>query len=244
MSAGKRTGDLIIGGEPRIDFLPPEVKARNVARRGRRSLIAMVLAVVVVCAGGYGFATSLAVQSQDRLAQERARTAELIAEQGKYIEARTVTSAILSVENARLVGSATEILWAEYLRELQSALPRGAVVQTFTVDSQAALEAPPEVLIPLQGSRVANIVFTVKVPALQLVDSLLVNLRDMTGYADAYVASVALEEDTYLASVSLNVNADAFEKRFFTDAAEAEAGDAESTGSADTATEEPTEGEG
>lgn len=244
MSAGKRAGELIIGGEPRIDFLPPEIKARNLARRSRRVLIAMVLIVVLVCAGGYGFATSLAVQSHDKLVQAQAETSRLIAEQGKYIEARTVTGSITSVENARLIGSATEILWADYLSELQSSLPSGAIVETFTVDSQPAFEGSPEVSVPLQRSRVANIIFTVRVPSLPVVDTLLVNLREMTGYADAYVASIALEEDSYLANVSLNVNAEAFEKRFFADADDAEAEEEEPADPANTATEESTEGEG
>ena len=43
MSANsKNAGPLVIGGEPRIDFLPVEIKERKKSRRARRSLIAWV----------------------------------------------------------------------------------------------------------------------------------------------------------------------------------------------------------
>ncbi|MEX1079731.1 MAG: hypothetical protein WED09_11550 [Homoserinimonas sp.] len=215
MKAASKSAGIVIGGEPRIDFLPPEVKARNGARRTRRSLIAVVLVVVVGCAAGYGFATTLAIQSEVKLAEEQAETQRLLAEQAKYSAVGTVSSATAAVENARIVGSATEIVWADYLAELKAALPSGATIESFVVDSQAAVEAAPEVAVPLQSSRVATVTFAVRVPTLPVVDSLLVNLRELSGFAGAVVTSITLEDDSYLASGVLHVNADAFEKRFF-----------------------------
>src|SRR5690554_4082752 len=101
--SNKDTTGLVVGGEPRIDFLPPEVKAGKRARRTLRSLIALVLAVVVVCAGGYVFASSLAVQAQVALAEEQAKTQALLQEQSQYSEARTVAGQVSAATDARLV---------------------------------------------------------------------------------------------------------------------------------------------
>src|SRR5690606_4123650 len=122
MSAKDSTG-LVIGGEPRIDFLPPEVKQRKQTRRTRRSLIILVVIVMVACAGGYVFATSLAVQSQLALIDEQSKTSDLLNEQAKYAEARTVSAQLAATEDARLVATGHEILWNAYLAELQATLP-------------------------------------------------------------------------------------------------------------------------
>lgn len=239
MSAANRSAGIVIGGEPRIDFLPPEVKSRNAARKSRRSLAALVVIVLVACAAGYVFATTLAVQSQAMLAEEQAHTRELLAEQAKYSEVRTVTSATAAVENARIVGSATEVVWADYLAELQASLPAGATIETFTVDSQAAFEAVPEASVPLQHSRVATIAFTVRVSSLPVADALLVSVRELNGYAGAAFSTIGLEDGTYLANGVLLVNSDALAKRFFEPAeADSEATEGSETGSDD----QPVEG--
>lgn len=240
MKTANRSAGLVIGGEPRIDFLPPEIKAGNLARKTRRSLLVLVVATVAVCAAGYVFATTLAVQSQVKLAEEQAQTQQLLAEQAEYSEVRTVSGTTAAVQDARIVGSATEIMWADYLAELQASLPVDSTIETFVVDSQAALEAAPEVAVPLQDNRVATITFAVRVASLPVVDSLLVNLRELTGYAGAVVTTIALEDGTYLANGVLHVNSDAFERRFFETV---EVDDATSDEADTSSSDEPAEGE-
>jgi hypothetical protein len=222
MSTKDATG-LVVGGEPRIDFLPPEVKAGKKARKTRRSLAVLVVLVLVACAGGYVFATSLAVQSQLKLAAEQAVTQQLLSEQAEYAEARTVANQLASTMNARLVGSATEIEWRNYLTSLQASLPSGVVIQTFAIDSQSALESAPVPSILLQQPRVAAITFTASAPSLPKIDQLLVRLRGLTGFADAAATTISLDGDTYFVDVILNVNSDALEKRHFAAEADVEA---------------------
>jgi hypothetical protein len=214
MSA-KDAAALTIGGEPRIDFLPPEVKQRKQARKTRRSLVALVIVVIVACAGGYVFATSLAVQSQIALANEQATTQSLLQQQTEFAEVRSVTGELQAVSDARRAGSATEVMWAPFLAKLQAALPAGSVIETYLVDSQTALESAPVTAVPLQNPRIATITFTASVPSLASADALLVNLRELPGYADAAMTTASLDEGLYRVSVTLNINADALEKRFF-----------------------------
>ena len=221
--------DVIVGGEPRIDFLPPEIKARKEARRTRRFLLVLVALVGVVCLAAYVFASNLTLQARVQLEQAQAETSNLLQQQSQFAEVRSLATKLDSSRNARLVASATEVLWNDYLRELQAKLPEGATVVAYTVDSQSALEAAVAPDGPLQGSKVATITLTVMVPSLAHVEALLINFPSLTGYAGASVTTATLDSsddgDLYTANVILNVNADAFAKRFF----EAEAAPAATT---------------
>jgi hypothetical protein len=229
---------LVIGGEPRIDFLPPEVKAGKQARKTRRSMGALVLLIVVVCAAGYVFATSLAVQAQIELASAQAETHRLIQQQGEFSEVRTVTGQLTSTANARLVGSANEVMWQAYLAQVVAVLPADTVLDGYTVTSQSATEPAPVSEIPLQGARIATVDFVALFPTLDRAEAVLKNLEALPGFADAWVTSVELMDDgTYTASFSLNVNSEVVERRFFAAPVETDA----VTSDAETAA---TEGEG
>lgn len=208
---------IVVGGQPRVDLLPPEIKARKEGRKKLRSLAGVVLFALALCAAGILFATSLAVQSQSQLAEEQARTQSLLQEQLKYAEARSAASLLDAATNARLVGSATEILWREYLADVQGTLPEGVSITTFAVDSLSALDSAPELSVPLQQARVASLTFTTASPGLPEIVQWLVNLRGLPGHADSTVTSITQADGVYTANVTLNVNTAAFEKRFFED---------------------------
>ena len=214
MSAKDNPG-LVIGGEPRIDFLPPEVKQRKQSRRTRRSLIVLVVIVMVACAGGFVFATSLAVQSQLALVDEQAKTSALLSEQTKYAEARTVTAQLAATEDARLVATAPEILWRAYLAEVQATLPSGMAITNAEVDSMSATDLPPITTVPLETERVATISMTAIAPTLTSAAAWLDNMRELNGFADLWATPATWNGAAYEIEVRLNINATAFEKRFF-----------------------------
>ncbi|MCU1545962.1 MAG: hypothetical protein JWP30_1062 [Homoserinimonas sp.] len=215
MNIGRREPAIVIGGVPRIDFLPPEIKAKKEGRRTRRYLTAAVGCVAVLCLIAYVCATTLAADAQSDLADAQQRSQILLTQQGEFIEVRAIASEVATAGDALKVGSATEILWFPYLQQVHSTLPAGMAVTTFAVDSQSALEATPLPSTLLQGPRVATIGLTATSPGYAEIEVWLTNLRSLTGFADATVSSIALEEGTYVAMVTLNVNADAFERRFF-----------------------------
>ncbi len=213
--SGKDASGLTIGGEPRIDFLPPEVKAGKQAKKTRRSLVVLVVLVVAACAAGYVFATTLAVQSQVMLAAEQAKTQELLAEQAKYSEAGAVSRQLKTAIDARLVGSATEIQWREYLASLQATLPSGMAITGATIDSQSASEIAPFPDVPLQQLRVMTIQMTASSPDLNSVATWLDTLVGIRGFADVWSSPATLEDGLYSVDVRLHINADAFERRFY-----------------------------
>ncbi len=226
MSKADATG-LTIGGEPRIDFLPPEVKAGKEARRTRRSMTALVLVVVAACVAGYVFSTTLAGQAQAELSAAQDRTHALIQEQGEYNEVRTITGQLAASANARLVGSANEIMWASYMQSLVGVLPSGSTITKYTVDSPAFNGGLSASDTPLQGPSLATVKFVATFPSISAAKSALKNLETLDGYARAWVTPISREDDgKYSADFTLAVSTDVLELRFFADAEEPDASEA------------------
>ena len=92
-----KSARLPLGAEPRVQLLPPAVREREKARAAMRlGVLLVILGVVVAIAlGGFGFLRSMTTEAA--LQAANARTAELAAERGRYIEATRVTTTIESV---------------------------------------------------------------------------------------------------------------------------------------------------
>ena len=210
------TSAPVVGGEPRIDFLPPEIKARKQAKKTRRSLAALVILVAALCGTGFVLSFGLATKSQELLEDEQQQTQLLLQEQLQYAETRSTSRLLTLTEDARLVAASTEILWRKYLIDVQGILPTGVSISTFSVDSLSATDARPVLSVPLQEPRVATLSFTAISPEFGGIEALLVNVRGLTGFADGTVSGIVLEDGHYAATVTVNINSDAFEKRFST----------------------------
>lgn len=218
MSPSRRdNATLVVGGEPRIDFLPIETKQRKANRRRRRSYVALVIAIVAVCALAVAFTAKRTVDAQASLQAEQARTSEILQEQREYAEVITVTNDTQAVTNARLVGSANDILWADVIADM-FATHDGAYAFSFSVDSQSALEPPLLLEEPLQKPAIATIFLHLEVPTLDQVDSVIAKLPEMPAFADATATSTKWDEEKaiYVVDITLHINADALERRYFT----------------------------
>jgi hypothetical protein len=219
MCSVKRQGkseNLIIGGDPRIDLLPPEVRSERRAKNVRRRLGLCVIGVVAIVVAGSGAATALAVQAQTELLAEQGRTAVLVAEQGKYVSVRKVQEHVALVEAAQQVGASTEIDWKGYLDKVQATLPASVFIQTVNIDAATPLAVYPQPTAPLQGARIATIAFSATSAALPEVPAWLTSLATLPGYADALPGSVTRDETTkeYTVEITMHINEAAFSQRF------------------------------
>ncbi|PWB97471.1 hypothetical protein [Homoserinimonas hongtaonis] len=210
----KNDKGIVVGGEPRIDFLPPEIKQKKQARRTRRGLVALVIVVVALCVVVYGGVTTLAISRQIALADEQQRTLNLLKEQQEFALARQVADDVALTTSARLFGSANELLWQQYLAEIEARLPAGSVTSMVNIDAREALEAPPE--NPLLASTFATISITATTTAFSDVSALLDSLATIPGYAGASVGQVELNDGGgFEYSITLLVNDQALAKRFY-----------------------------
>lgn len=212
-------GPVVVGGEPRIDFLPPETKKRKENRRQRRSFVALIILVAIVCGLGFSWSTALAATSADALKKEQAKTQALLAQQQKpeYVEARLAATDLKTAKDARLVASANEIMWADYFDLIRGQLPSGAIVAAFSMDTPSTLEITPEISVLLQKPHVASIFMAIQTPDVATADAIADNLQRVPAYADAIVVLIEWDPQysVYKVEVLMGITVDALERRFF-----------------------------
>ena len=207
---------LVIGGVPRVDLLPPEVKARRKAKAIHRLLGYGVAAVALVVVAAIGGVSALGLQAQAQLSSAQLQTGVILAQQKKYLEVRQVQREVSLVQAAQQVGASTEISWKDYLMKVQSTLPANVVIKTVTIDSATPLAIYAQPTAPLQGARVATLTFEATSPTLPEVPVWLTALATLPGFADATPGSVSLDptNNVYTAKITMHINEAAFDGRF------------------------------
>ncbi|TFD05866.1 MULTISPECIES: hypothetical protein [unclassified Cryobacterium] len=215
MSAQNADHDPIIGGEPRVDLLPPEVTAEQKGRRLRRALAVAVVAVVIATGSGIAAATWEAERSQASLAVVQARTTELLAAQGEYIEVRRAQEEVDATLAARRLAASVDIDWTAYLQQIRARLPGDVVIGAVTLDAGSPWAPYLQATAPLQPHRVAAINLTLTSATLPSIPDWLDAMATLPGYADSAPTRVALlDSGAYEVSLTLHVNGEAFSNRF------------------------------
>jgi Tfp pilus assembly protein PilN len=207
--------ELVIGGAPRADLLPQEIKNEVRAKAQRRRLFLGAALAVGLVGAVFAFSVFMVVSSAVVLASANERTAVLLTEQTKYAEVRTVETQVATAEAARRIGTSTEIDWEQYLQSVQSTLPDGATTQTLTVASATPLTVFTVPANPLEGSRMAEIVFAVTTPALPDVAVWMDNLAETPGFVDAYPSAIVMNDaGNYSVGMTMHINEGALANRF------------------------------
>lgn len=211
----KDKDSLVLGGEPRVDLLPPEIKAARKAKAVRRGLAFGVLGALVVVSAGIVFASWLAAQSQEKLSDAQARTATLLAEQTKYVEVRKVQEAVDTAIDARELGASTEIDWRSYLESIRAILPGDVTIDSVVVDSASPLVPYQAPSAPLQEERIGTLRLTLGSPSLPAVPEWLNMMKTLPGFADATPDSIT-QSDTgaYVVELTMHINEAAYSQRF------------------------------
>ncbi|MET0716268.1 MAG: hypothetical protein ABWY57_15270 [Mycetocola sp.] len=211
----KSTDPIEIGGVPKVDLLPPEVRAQAAVRVVRRRAVLAILAAIVLLglAGAYaGFAN---FTSALQLANAQQNTNILLAEQLKYGEIRKVQSNITAVQDAQRVGAWTEVDWENYLQLIGATVPAGVGVTGVAIDASTPLTVFTQPTVPLQGSRIATVVLDGTAPDLEHVKQWLDALATLPGFSDAVPGSVATSEGGgFNVTVTMHVGQGAFWNRF------------------------------
>lgn len=214
---------LTVGGTPRADLLPPEIRAAYKGKAVVRMLVILSVVVAVVVAGGVGYATIRSITSQAVLLLERDRSLDLLARQLDYAEARQIANKVDEAILARTVGTATEIDWRAYLDEVSATLPDGVGLTKLVIAPVAASEAGSEGAAlaenPLQQAAVATITITATSLTVPDVEAWFDDLAGITGFAGiAPPATVAgSPAEGYIVGLELLVNDKAFLLRFQND---------------------------
>ena len=221
--ARKSSGPLlVVGGIPRADLLPPEIKAEYKGKAVVRMLAIFVVVVAFVVAGGVGFATMSSISSQLSLQLERDRSLELVARQLDFADAKQTADQVDAATAARALGTATEIDWRAYLDEVSSTLPDGVGLTKLVIAPVVVTEGAESVENPLQQAAVATITITATSATVPDVEAWFNDLAGITGFAGiAPPATVAgSPTEGYIVGLQLLVNDEAYLARFQNEAGE------------------------
>ena len=202
---GTQKSSLIVGGEPRVELMPPEVAQRERARSMRNLGIFVLIGSILVVAGGYGLATTLNTSAQQGLADSQGETARILAEQQEYSGVTTVSQLIAAIEEAEGVARSTEVNWVYVATEISGVVPATVLFSNLELTGRAPWEPELEAAGELRQAKVAVLTMTVVAPALNDLTSAVRALETLDIVADASLDSVTAAVG-YEAKITINLN--------------------------------------
>ena len=207
--------ELILGGEPRADLLPPELKARRESRALHRALTIALVGVVVIMGVSIGAVSLNAALNQNDLTTATTRTDEILMETTKYAEVSQIQDQYDTTLVVRALGLSTEVDWQAYLADIRSILPADVTIDAVSVTTASPWTAFKQSGVPLTQPRTASLALELTSPGLPTVPQWLIGLKDLPGYADASPGSITRSDDgSYVVSLTLNINKSALSNRF------------------------------
>jgi hypothetical protein len=207
--------DLRIGAEPRVDLLPPEIRAtRRHEQIVRRMVVGFVVAVAVVIAGVLG-ANALALTASVALTAEQARGTDIVQQQQKYASLRAMQAELLLVKAAQAVGGATDIDWGARGTELVESLPAGSQITNISVDAATPIAPYQQSTVPGAQPRVASATVTITAPDLPAVGTWLSTLGSLPDVVDTSAGAVKIQKDgSYQATATIHYGVGAWDGKY------------------------------
>jgi hypothetical protein len=214
-TAGRPEG-LDIGLEPRVDLLPPEVRAERKNRSTRRGFGWGVLAVLLVVILGVGGAFVYNVSVQAKLLGAQLSTADLLTQQQKFSGVREVQKQVAVAQAAQQVGASTEVDWKALLDQIGGVQPAGVTLDSVAADSASPIAIYQQSPDPLQTARIGTITTISVSPTIPDVTSWVRSLEKISGVTDVVPSIGTLDATTnlYTVTMTLHIDQTRFAKRF------------------------------
>lgn len=207
---------LLVGGEPRVHLLPPQVLIDRKGRVVRRRLGFGVLGVLVVVAIGYGAASLSLVNSQGNLLTAQDATSSILQQQAKYGDVLKVKADASAIQSSQVLATSQEILWAPFYQSFEATLPAGGSITSLSVslDNPFGTNPATPVVGPLDGTHIATITGTLSMQQ-SSISGWLNSLSSLKGFVDVTPNSVtSTQGGVYTVAITMHINKDALANRF------------------------------
>ena len=208
------SANAVVGGSPRVDLMPPEIRLKRSQLRFRRKLRLGLVAVLLIVVVGCGATWALSSVAQTNLLAAQSQAQQLTSQQLQYSDVTTTQGSIAVVQAGQKIGDSTEIDWQSYLTKLQATLPSGVALTGVVIDTATPFKVYSPSTVPLQGDRISTLTFTATSASLPSIPDWLDGLATLPGFADATPGQVTLADTTYTATVTMHINTGAFAHRF------------------------------
>jgi hypothetical protein len=208
---------LVVGGEPRVHLLPPQVMIDRKGRVVRRRLGIGVLAVLVLVAVGFGAASLSLVNSQANLLTAQNDTSSILQQQAKYGDVLKVKADASAIQSSQKLATAQEILWQPFYTSFEATVPAGGKITSLSaaLDNPFGTTAPSsQTPGPLDGTHIATVTGTLTMPQ-AAISGWLNSLPSLKGFVDVTPTSVAAAQaGVYTVSFTMHINKDLLANRF------------------------------
>ena len=207
---------LILGGDPNIDLLPPELRIKRRGRVLRRRTSIGIFFLAVSVSGYAALVQAQVIQARESLRIAQLQTQSILREQKSFIEVEVVRAKIDLIRDAQKIGASTEINWHKYLNEVQGTLPASVGVDSVSIDSETPFSTYAQPVSSLQGERIATLNFTATSSTLPRVPDWLKSLASLPGFVDASPGSMTRNESgSYSVNITMHIDEAAFSDRYF-----------------------------
>lgn len=182
-----------VGFWPQVDLLPPEARAGRKLKQTKRLLALVLLAVVLLAALGWVYALFTLNDAKSERAAAEAEYEELSGEQAQYAEVPRIKGQLADARGALEQGTATEVLWKQYLEALRKVTPPAVSYESM----QVAVSTDPAASMssdPLQGPSVGRITFTGQAETVQDLSAWMDAVSGVTGLADPWFTQAAVTD--------------------------------------------------
>lgn len=137
------------------DLTPSELVASRQLRQLRKVLVGCLIFVVVLCAGGYAYAWSKNSSAQSTLDKANSRTAQLTAEQSRYVGVTRVETTVAGIQAKVATLMKTDVDVAQLIAKVRTALPASmGITQLGITFSSAAAGGPAAATSSVDGHAV------------------------------------------------------------------------------------------
>lgn len=184
----------------RVNLLPEATKAKGRVSQQRNALLGAFALLLVALAGTYWWASSQVNRTEQELATEQDRTAQLRREQAELVAFRELADRRTTADRLLTTSLSGEASFAGILQDLAVVLPDDTQLDSLMID----VDPPDE---PVPGGYIGSFTITGRTLTSHApgVEQVLLSLDKIVSFRDLYLNSSSLEQDDErIASFSLD----------------------------------------
>ncbi len=210
---------------PKVNLLPLEIVQGRRFRRTKQWLGVLVLAGILVAAAGVYLAQREVSHAREDLSAAQSQVTTRQAEAAKYSAVPAVIAQVDKATAARTDVMGQDVLWYQFLSDLQGALPAGvtqkSVTVTLTPAAQKSGAAAAPAASPLTTGGVGTLTITGDAQQYQEISAWLDALGKVNGVSSASLTNATKSQGATGISITYSITAvvtdDAFSHRYDTE---------------------------
>lgn len=178
---------------PQVNLIPPEVAQRRSQGRTRFLILIAFILFLAMLAGAWFLVYTSRVEAENRLQEELDRRPILLAELATYDYLPELEAKLENSRQARMWAGASDIIWADFLMEVNRAFPEDTGLVTLTIAAGSPMGVAAGDGTPFAQEDMGGINFEFVVLEPIVASDVIEALDDIPGLHQTYVTVTAIE---------------------------------------------------